>query len=1180
MNAHTEDHSRAWVHAARFALPGTLLLALTTTVTVSAEGNIPQYACGARCPVTNADTRDSPGGREIWLRTIDQLSISYTNVFGRLLYVERVGGWVPQTVDTTGSMRWDVLGRDPSGNPCIVYFDETNCRLKFARRSSGTWSLHMVDGAQPNPCVGRYPSMAMNSDGNSMISYYDLTSGKLKFAFEYPQDTWTLSTIDSGGRVGLWTSMVPAGSGTICGVSYYDSTRGELKVAVLPVPSLEKSAPEGVTSTNGWEISVVDSGNVGAYSAMAGTAGNERVAYRDRANNTIKFAWRNYRGAWTIEVVDQVDPNPVLPDGDPAYQLSIAMLGTGPDSTAITYYDPVSRDLRVAIRRQNPDPTYWRVATLDTTGDVGRSSSCAIRSNDSLYVAYRDVSEDALKFLAFSEPFYVTTPASPIYKGLYATDGIVRATVAAAGTLYLGGSFTQVGRPTGGGAPLDVTTGQPKAFPQIAGAVYTVIPDGAGGWYVGGQFTHVAGVPRSNLAHLRSDYSVSDWNPNPNGAVRTMLRDQVNRVYVGGSFTTIYDQARNRLACLYGWSATDPSLGVEPFWDPNANGDVNAMTMSATVLYAGGAFTSIGGQPRNRVAAFDLTVFERPLAPWNPNANGDVHALALGPGVVYVGGSFSSIGGQTRLKIAAIDASGLATAWDPTLDNSVRALAVGPNQVYAGGDFNTIHFQTHPYLVGIDPNTGLLTSFHPSPDGPVHALALSGGSIYAGGDFTTLNTVTIRNHIARMDTASGNPASWNPDGNGRVATLAVDGTTVFAGGSFKGFGWPRRANLAALDMTSGAVTSWNPGSFNSGDVRALAASGGTIYVGGDFGVAGGQPRSDIAAIDAGSGLATSWSPEADGLVNALTVHGSLIYVGGEFGMIGGASRSMLAALDLATGAAMAWNPNGSGSGGVQALAAGGGRVYAGGGFAFFGSTFQPNLAVLDSVSGAVVPSPYPDGAALALALGGGRLYVGGAYSNLGGSPGRLRAIDVASVTVVPWSPDVDGTVHALAWSGSTLLAGGEFTHAGGEPRSGFAALDTATGAATDLDPQPDGTVHTIAVGGARAYLGGDFARVGGLAQYGIACAIPLGLVDAPAPEIIVAPIAMVLSPNPMSRTTRIDYTLPQAGPVRIDVFDVQGRVVARLVDQPRPAGAHTVTWVERHPPVPRPRESISCDCRC
>ena len=65
--------------------------------------------------------------------------------------------------------------------------------------------------------------------------------------------------------------------------------------------------------------------------------------------------------------------------------------------------------------------------------------------------------------------------------------------------------------------------------------------------------------------------------------------------------------------------------------------------------------------------------------------------LAVSGSTVYAGGDFTSIGGQTRNRIAALDAAtGLATAWDPDADNRVLALAVSGSTVYAGGQFTRI----------------------------------------------------------------------------------------------------------------------------------------------------------------------------------------------------------------------------------------------------------------------------------------------------------------------------------------------------------------------------------------------------------------------------------------------------------------------------------------------------------
>lgn len=52
-------------------------------------------------------------------------------------------------------------------------------------------------------------------------------------------------------------------------------------------------------------------------------------------------------------------------------------------------------------------------------------------------------------------------------------------------------------------------------------------------------------------------------------------------------------------------------------------------------------------------------------------------------------------------------------------------------------------------------------------------------------------------------------------------------------------------------------------------------------------------------------------------------------------------------------------------------------------------------------------------------------------------------------------------------------------------------------------------------------------------------------------------------PNPFRSSTRLSFHIPQAGPVRLAVYDVMGRLIRTLVDEPMNAGRHEVTWDAR-----------------
>ena len=63
----------------------------------------------------------------------------------------------------------------------------------------------------------------------------------------------------------------------------------------------------------------------------------------------------------------------------------------------------------------------------------------------------------------------------------------------------------------------------------------------------------------------------------------------------------------------------------------------------------------VGGLERNRLAHVlaDGTVDPD----WNPSADGFVASLAVSGSSVYVGGAFNSVGGLARIKIAELDAT-------------------------------------------------------------------------------------------------------------------------------------------------------------------------------------------------------------------------------------------------------------------------------------------------------------------------------------------------------------------------------------------------------------------------------------------------------------------------------------------------------------------------------------------
>src|SRR5262245_1007517 len=178
-------------------------------------------------------------------------------------------------------------------------------------------------------------------------------------------------------------------------------------------------------------------------------------------------------------------------------------------------------------------------------------------------------------------------------------DGYVYAISQTNGVVYIGGDFHYVGPYTGPAAFLDPATGaRDDEYPQVNGQILAAVPDGAGGMFIGGDFSMVGEEVRFNLAHILADKTVdTNWNAGAFGRVSTLLLIG-ETLYVGGSFFSLGGLQRTALGAV---SAS--SGGVTP-WNPSPfpPGQINALASIGNAIYVAGAFFSIGGQNRTNLA--------------------------------------------------------------------------------------------------------------------------------------------------------------------------------------------------------------------------------------------------------------------------------------------------------------------------------------------------------------------------------------------------------------------------------------------------------------------------------------------------------------------------------------------------------------------------------------------------
>ena len=647
--------------------------------------------------------------------------------------------------------------------------------------------------------------------------------------------------------------------------------------------------------------------------------------------------------------------------------------------------------------------------------------------------------------LAFARLAHAQIPDT----SLWVPNGPVNAVVPIGGTLYIAGTFDRVGPSTGCAVPFDPVTAQPVLpFARVPGIVHAVVPDGAGGWYVGGAFEGIDGQPVRNLAHLLANGHVAAWTPNPDSEVLA-ISISGNTLYAGGHFEHIGGAARYKLG------AVDLTTGAAAAFDagltqiaPNAWPYVHTIAATPAAVYVGGYFFTIGGQPRARVAALDPATG---LAKsWNANCDGDVYRFVPVGGTVFAGGNFSNIGGQARSAVAELDAvTGNATSWSPFYVHGIaNDLAVTATQVYACGQFDYVGFDSRFNGAAFDRGTATLLPFAPVVDGIIRSIALDGGTLYLAGDISEVGGQP-RNGLAAVDATTGALKPWAPDVNrsrfavpASEALVATNGA-VFAGGSYTSVGGVARTNVAALDLGTGHPTSWAP--FVNNTVNDMVTDGTWLYLGGYFGIVN-APRAYLARVSVASGaLDATWAPTLYNFVTCLARAGSTLYVGGNFGYVNDQPRNTIAALDLNSGNLLPWAPVISGGLMNQIVPDVANNAVT--------AANQGGLWRIRASDGATLWSATTDGTAYTTTQVGGAVYLGGGFRHVNGvARTDGAALDAASGALLPWSPEPDNTILSLDTDGSRVFAGGEFRNIAGQPRTGIAVLDAASGAADPYDP--------------------------------------------------------------------------------------------------------------------------------
>jgi hypothetical protein len=215
----------------------------------------------------------------------------------------------------------------------------------------------------------------------------------------------------------------------------------------------------------------------------------------------------------------------------------------------------------------------------------------------------------------------------------------VHALAATGSTLYVGGNFRRLGaKQLRGLGAIDLATGQPADFAPEVDCRVTALAVNGDTLHAGGCFRTVDGLPRRHLAA----FSIATGGPSPvftaeaDGwdptTVHAIVPDEAGGVWVGGSFNTLGGLATPYLGHLDAFGVARPDV-------PAADGELRALALGGGLLYLAGGFRSVDGSPRGGIAA--VRVDDSTLTPFDPQPDHSTWTLtALPGGAVLAGGAF------------------------------------------------------------------------------------------------------------------------------------------------------------------------------------------------------------------------------------------------------------------------------------------------------------------------------------------------------------------------------------------------------------------------------------------------------------------------------------------------------------------------------------------------------------
>jgi uncharacterized delta-60 repeat protein len=472
---------------------------------------------------------------------------------------------------------------------------------------------------------------------------------------------------------------------------------------------------------------------------------------------------------------------------------------------------------------------------------------------------------------------------------------------------------------------------------------------------IGGYFAMVNGVSRINIARLNADGTLDGGflnglsgasSPGVYAEIYSVAVQSDGKVIIGGQFTVVNGVSRTNMARLDadgaldtsfdpvagGWPIAIQSDGKILAWPFRLNADGSRDSgfqnelaeldgYGSSVAVQSDGKLLIGGYYSHGIARLNAdgsrdNRFQNGLA----ELDGNVSSVAgQNDGKVLIVGQFTAVNHESRNNIARLNADG-------TMDNGFQAEVSGTYsavrsvvlqsdaKVLIAGYFNTVNGVSRTNIARLNTDGTLDSGFEAEvseTDSVPSSLALqSDGKVLVAFVPTVVNGMRNPTRLARLNTDGSLDSGFQAEVSGtdsRVRSVVVqsDGKVLIGGWFDEANGVSGLENIARFN-TDGTLDNGFQGLASAnGAVESVALqTDGKVLIGGSFNVVNGVSRNGIArlnadgSLDSGFQKGLSGDPGLTGLVFSVAVQGDgKVLIGGGFNAVNDASRNSIARLN-------------------------------------------------------------------------------------------------------------------------------------------------------------------------------------------------------------------------------------------------------------------------------------------